>query len=344
MIDDVFVQRTTFTEQIVQRIRQALQEQLGERQSTLIGDHTCIYATGSCGRGEMSAGSDLDAYLVRVTDEGSDDDATTLEAAVEHANRVVGLPELDGGGKYLEMARVGDLLDLLGSPRDDSEGLLTKRVLLLLESRVLLGEDAHRTLIDRVIHAYWINEHLHTNDYLPFMLVNDIVRYWRIVLLNHESRLRKLERKIQADTSIMPEEKDSRLLAERRYRSYKLRLPRCLTCFSALTYLLALTPRTPAHVSKDDVRRMIQLTPLDRLRRLPELAGCELPEVAQLLSVYRCYLQRTEVDKGILLERLQHDKTAQVEIPREGRMFTELMFRLVEKLGGGRPLHRHMLV
>ncbi|MFO7562963.1 MAG: hypothetical protein R6X02_10005 [Enhygromyxa sp.] len=242
------------------------------------------------------------------------------------------------------MASASELLDLLGSPKDDSEGLLTKRILLLLESRVLLGEAAHWSLIDRVIDAYWINEHLHENDYLPFMLVNDIVRYWRIVLLNHESRLRKRERELCADSNIKPAERDARLLAERRHRSYRLRLPRCLTCFSALTYLLALTPSTPAHVSKADVRAMIELTPLERLRRLPQVAGRELPRVNALLDVYRCYLQRTNVSKAELLHQLEHDPKVQVEVPREGRRFTELTFELVQELGGGRPLHRHMLV
>lgn len=50
-------------------------------------------------------------------------------------------------------------------------------------------------------------------------------RWWRIVLLNHESRLRKREHEMEGP------DKPERLLAERRYRSHKMRLARCLTCF-----------------------------------------------------------------------------------------------------------------
>lgn len=241
------------------------------------------------------------------------------------------------------MVSATQVLDLLGSPMDDSEGVLTKRILMLLESRVLVGDIAHEALVDRVLDAYWTNEQLHPNDYLPYMLVNDIVRYWRIVLLNHESRLRK--RKAELDEQDIPgDERETMMLAERRYRSYKLRLPRCLTCFSALAYFLALTPTEPAHVSKADVCEMVKMTPLERLRQLPSIVGHDLPRVRELLEVYECYLRRTNVGKQDLLDQLRHDAQVQRDIPREGREFTKAMFQLVQELGGGRPLHRHMLV
>jgi hypothetical protein len=342
MESEIFGKRKSYTDRVVQQVEQSLRTEFGDEHDSLIGDHTCIYATGSCGRGEMGVGSDLDAYVVRVTDHVSS--AETMKAAVMRANHAAGLPALDNEGRYLEMVSANQILDLLGSPRDDSEGVLTKRILLLLESRVLLGEAAHQILVDRVIDAYWTNERLHPRDYLPYMLVNDIVRYWRIVLLNHESKLRKHEIEIGRAGEISVAQRDAIMLAERRYRSYKLRLPRCLTCFSALTYFLALTPTEPAHVSKDDVRHMIKLTPVERLRQLPGMVGRDLPKVRELLDVYRCYLERTNVSKQQLTHQLLHDDQVQQDVPREGRKFTELMFQLVQELGGGRPLHRHMLV
>ena len=58
------------------------------------------------------------------------------------------------------------------------------------------------------------NEDLHPNDYLPFVLVNDIIRYWRIVLLSHESRLRKKKNEINQNSNISTESKEALLLAE----------------------------------------------------------------------------------------------------------------------------------
>ena len=97
-------------------------------------------------------------------------------------------------------------------------------------------------------------------------------------------------------------------------------------------------------MSKDHVRTMTALTPIERLRQLPDIAGHALPRVDELLDVYRSYLERTDRDKEEILSELQHDEQVRVEVPREGSKFTKLMFELIQELGEGRPLHRHMLV
>jgi hypothetical protein len=60
--------------------------------------------------------------------------------------------------------------------------------------------------------------------------------------------------------------------------------------------------------------------------------------------VYASYLQRTDTSKERLLRQLQDDAEVRAAVSSEGRRFTALMFTLVQELGGGRPLHRHMLV
>jgi len=317
-------------------IKSHIEEELEDRLPKLIGEHTCIYATGSCGRLEMGEGSDLDAYVVRVDGEAIAKQAE-LEAAVASANEDQGLPPLDGDGKFLKLVNAQKMLDLLGSPDDDDidTQIFTKRMLLILESQVLVGKSAYDATIDKVIDAYWQNEQLHADDYLPFVLVNDIIRYWRIVLLNHEWKLRGKQMS------------EDRLLAERRYRSLKLRFPRCLSCFSALTYLLALTPKEPAHVSKENVRQMIDMPPLDRLRgltKLPDVSPKAGPLVDNLLSLYSEYLEHNNRGKEALVEQLENDLDFPRSLSEDGQQFTKLMFELVQELGGGRPLHRHMVV
>ncbi len=342
MADDIFTTRREHTQALVERLQATLKRELADRYDELVGDHTCVYATGSCGRGEMGEGSDLDAYAVRV--EGEPGDSTPIEDAVRAANAAAGLPELDGDGKYLEMVDARLILDRLGAPNDDGEGVFTKRILLMLESRVLVGAPAYERLLDRVLDAYWKNETQHRSNYLPLVLVNDIVRYWRIVLLNHESRLRDKEIKLHARPGLDEAQIEAAILAERRYSSYKLRLPRCMSCFSALTYLLALTPTDPAHVSRAQVREMIALQPVQRLNRLPELVGRELALVDELLSVYASYLEQSNAGKAVLIDEMQRDVEVRRRMFREGDAFTKLMFDLVQELGGGRPLHRHMVV
>jgi hypothetical protein len=340
----IFEAKQSYTDDILTRLRAELGTELGEQEAAVIGEHTCVYATGSCGRGEMGSFSDLDAYVLRIGEANAEHDGI-VRAAIEAANERMGLPPLDGDGRYVRTVAAGELKNRLGAPEDDAQGdgVFTKRMLLLLESRVVLGESAYRSIIEDVTDAYWQNAEIHHQDYQPFVLVNDIVRWWRILLLNHESDLRKVDAKLRAK-QLSEQDHKSTLLAVRRYRSYKMRLARCLTCFSALTYLLALTPTDTSPVRKEDVYRMVGLRPLERLSRLPEIAGRSLPALAGLQATYGDYLERMDRGKDALVERLRGDAEFAKALSKDGGRFTELMFELVQDLGGGRRLHRHMLV
>lgn len=288
----------------------------------------------------MGAASDLDPYVVRVHDRGSvfsdEDAATTIASALRKAVCDAGLPELDANGEYASLVTAQSLFESLGSPLDDETGALTRRMLLLLESRPVVNEAAYQDLILQTIRAYWKNEEQHLADYLPIVLVNDIVRYWRILLLNHESRLREKA----AKQGLSPEDE----MALRRYSSYKLRVPRCLTCFSALSYLLALTPSEPAHVKRDDIVRMVQMPPIARLEFLRQIAGSPLGTLDELERLYIRFLERTDGGKTALTDELKADQETVIAVSRDGRNFTRHMFDLIQALGGGRPLHRAIVV
>ncbi len=286
MSEDIFGGRRSRTQVVVEGLVSELRKRLGEEFERCIGDHTCVYVTGSCGRGEMGTGSDLDAYIVTLAPVADAGLGNTIVDAIRGANEACGLPEIDGGGRYLKPVSVDALCNRLGfQDDDDSRNLLTKRMLLLLESRPLLGGSVYEKLLVQVVNEYWRNTDRHLTDYQPFVLVNDIVRYWRIVLLNHESKLSKRRAKLEEDTDLTDPMRGEVLLAWRRYGSYKLRFARCLTCFSALTYLLALTQEDPGHVSQDQVHAMIRLQPIQRLQALRELVGHELPGVDEMLEL-----------------------------------------------------------
>lgn len=332
--------RRARTNEVLERIRAAFLDQLGDHRDTTIGTHTTVYATGSCGRGDMGDASDLDPCVVYLDDgiaasrseDATDVIADALRQAVEH----VGLPELDANGDYARLVTAESLFSNLGSPTDDESGALTKRMLLILESRPLVNDEAYKALIRKTIAAYWKNEDLHPEDYLPIVLVNDIVRYWRIVLLNHESRLREKSKRDQ-----MSPEKE---MALRRYSSYKLRVPRCLSCFSALSYLLALTPTEPAHVNREDIIHMAGLTPIERLEHLRQYPNAPTDTLDALEKLYIRFLEKTNGGKEELTEELERDPKAVEAISRDGQEFTQHMFDLIQGLGGGRTLHRAIVV
>ena len=333
---DIIAERKKRTNAVLGAVRDIFVREVGDSWDTVIGDHTTIYVTGSAGRGDMGPASDLDPYVVREGGDASEVHGLAIETALENALARTGLPPLDANGDHARLVSGQTLFDHLGSPKDDESGALTKRMLLLLESQPLVNPEAYQRLLAAAVDAYWKNEELHPNDYLPIVLVNDIVRYWRIVLLNHESRLRAKSQKDKLS--------DAETRALRRYSSYKLRVARCLSCFSALSYLLALTPTEPAHISREDVHRMVGMTPLERLLDLREYPDTPVETVDALRDLYLRFLERTEKGKTALTDALMRDESEVARVSAEGREFPRHMFDLVQQLGGGRTLHRAIVV
>jgi predicted nucleotidyltransferase len=194
----------------------------------LAAEKACVYVTGSFGRGEASPHSDLDLFIVgRGTKKEpafSRLDQICLKADLIAATRDQGFPPFSGDGQYLEHYTIEELTSRLGLPHDDSKNTLTARLLLLLESRPLIGHEIYDEAIDLVVAKYWRDYEDHRDDFMPAFLANDILRLWRTFCLNYEAR-----------TLQDPPEKK----AKRRLKNYKLKHSRLLTCFSALAYLLA---------------------------------------------------------------------------------------------------------
>ena len=193
MSHDVFAKRRADTDARLKRFEERLAVHLGADEPALIGDHTTVYVTGSGGRGEMSDASDLDLFLVRTEGKPSKIDAALLQTAIIRATRDCNIVEASADGVFLELHSADDFVKLLGSTDDDWSNKFTARMLLLLESRPVVGSTSYDRLIDSVIDGYWAVAEAHQHDYLPYVFVNDVIRYWRVVLLNHESRLRAKE-------------------------------------------------------------------------------------------------------------------------------------------------------
>jgi hypothetical protein len=207
-------------------------------------------------------------------------------------------------------------------------------MLLLLESRPLVGSAAYGQLLGMVLDAYWPDAKGHEDDFQPFVLVNDIVRYWRILLLNYVAKNVEKERELEG----------TRRDGERRLRSYKLRFSRCMTCFSALARLLAVTAR--GAVTKSHVLEIVTQRPIERLGAIAAQVTAAAEHVEVLLGLYESFLRHTEKPKTELIDGFS---TAgfKDERMKEGQEFGDRMFDLLQELGRkdrGKELLRHMLV
>ncbi len=128
------LKRRQETKERIEKLRSEL-----TRAAQLCGDAACVYMTGSFGRGEASAHSDLDLFIVgqgtREAPALSRLNQILVKADLIEANKKIGLPEFSGDGEYLTHHTVRELLDTLGKPEDDANNTFTARLLLLLRKR-----------------------------------------------------------------------------------------------------------------------------------------------------------------------------------------------------------------
>ncbi len=316
---------------------EALGAKLGEA-ANVAKDRACVYLTGSFGRGEASSHSDLDLFIAgRTTDPlpGQDQRRRALsrlneicvKADLIDATRSMGISEFSGDGEYLVHYTVDQLVKTLGHPNDDASNTFTARLLLLLESKPLFGEDVYWEAIDQVIAAYWGDFEDHRTEFVPAFLANDILRIWRTFCVNYEAR-----------TSKEPEEKK----AKRKLKNYKLKHSRLLTCYSALAYLLAICA-TRKTVTPADARKMAASTPTARLEALvSEFAGDRVI-VEKLLTAYERFLTNTDAPEQELVERFKDQATSR-QFFSEANTFGDLVCQLLDGTGKGTRLHRLLLV
>jgi hypothetical protein len=274
-----------------------LRADLGEADH-LISGRACVYATGSFGRLEAGAQSDLDLFIL-VTTETIDKDGEQIEVRlldgideVKLKHHLISAVErqhiapFDGGGKYLEVHTVGDFTKNLGSPEDDSKNTFTGRLLMLLESRPLLGDDVYSVALDAVICAYFKDYDDNKDEFVPAFLFNDILRMWRTFCVNYEYYRKKGSSKSKV-------------------KLFKLKYIRMLTCYSTIAYLLSIFARSGT-VSPDDVRAMVRITPMARLRTIaseefwkPAIAKSAVSgAVSDILSLYSEFLELVHKDQA----------------------------------------------
>jgi hypothetical protein len=319
-------ERKSATEERFERIRQRLQPV-----EHLVGSFATVYGTGSFGRSEASEHSDLDAFILTAVDDHqrpvlTSVDTIRLQGALVDAAAKEGLPPFSEDGAYLEPHTLVDMIEKLGGRDDDYENLFTARMLLLLESRPLLGKPFYERAINQVFAEYWRDFQDNEGDFLPIYLTNDIIRYWKVLCLNYEANTKRAENP-----------------NKRRLINYKLKHSRLLTCYSAVLYLCHHL-RTHASVSIDDARSMSALSPVGRLLDIAETADTTVVEsIEEVLRMYADFLGETDVRKSELL-RMFDDVPYRTSRHKSGIEFGNRIFELLKLIGEHTPLFRYLVV
>lgn len=330
----VIHERRTLTHERLEKLRASL----ATADDRLAGK-ACVYVTGSGGRGEMTLHSDLDLFIVSESEPPEELhapiksrlrrlDAIVVKAALIEASRAASFPEFSKDGKYLDEYTTAQLCKNLGTPEDDQTNTFTARLLLLLESRPLLGTSVYHRMIDEVVAAYLSDYEQRASCFRPVFLLNDIVRLWKTFCVNYEAFTRQTA---------------ERKRAERKLKNYKLKNSRVMTCYSAVVYLLQVFAENQT-VAPDDVRDMVRKTPTERLEWLRDRAGfAHGDEVSKLLGNYAKFLDCTAQHETALVEIFLDRERASV-FTANADAVGDSFATLLRAMGEGNPLYRYVVV
>lgn len=175
----------SYTNKMLGVLRREISEILNESPER---DRVTVVAVGSFGRMEASESSDLDLYILFDSDRNPNDiipnELDKLQQCInKHVPKQAGDTGTFGPNAYI---RFSDLLSNIGGTGDSNE-LMTRRLLFLLEGTWLYGETRFKEYRRELLGKY-VNDD--DGDYtLPKFLLNDIIRYYRTITTDFEHKV-----------------------------------------------------------------------------------------------------------------------------------------------------------
>jgi predicted nucleotidyltransferase len=320
----------TKAEQTCERIRARLDA------GGLVGPDTAMVVYGSLARGESTQGSDCDWTL--LVDGQADGDHYSRAADIERAVEELRIAKPGRTGVFGSFIFSHDLVHQIGGEEDTNRNI-TRRMLLLLESRVIPvdGAELVRSRVVRQIIKRYLDEEPAPQDpegnrRYPRFLLNDVVRYWRTMAVDYARKVR---------------ERNSEGWA---LRNIKLRLSRKLTfvsgmlcCFDSVlnprgyTAELYEAPDTRDMGIQEHILEYVESTPLEILSRAIVLYSPDDQSRAvlasEVLTAYDSFLrlldneEQRNILKMLAPDAADADPTFQAG-RRLGRQFQEGLMKL----------------
>jgi Putative nucleotidyltransferase DUF294 len=176
----------TRTEELLDRLRNGLRE---------FDDPNCsIVVTGSLGRGEASEASDADWMM--IVDGQSNPDHAPIAHRIAQRIADLGFKKPGRTATFGDLVSSHELIHYIAGTHD-SNANLTRRILLLCESRALTQPLVRERVIRNILARYVVHDPSIRTTRPPTMslfLLNDVVRYWRTIASDYASKMWEREK------------------------------------------------------------------------------------------------------------------------------------------------------
>lgn len=341
-----FAERRRFTEVAWDRLLTAVESFQAELEEEFKHVFTigCSYATGSMARDEANKHSDLDLFIMDCVPalsaiSGSrrldSVEQAHLLSTIDRARQQVGFRRFSQGGRFLTCHAFDKMVDAIGNAEDDASNRFTARMLLMLNSRPIVNAPAYHTAREEVLARYWRQEPDPETPFYPVFLLNDIRRWWGVVLLNFEYNNPPAVRDDESDGARTRR-------AKRRINNLKLRYARLLASYTPILGILAFAEE--GGVRRSRIGPILEATPLERLDQIRQTTSGEEQQLAtEMIKMYDDYLSYMSGSE----EELQ-EKVLAADWSRETKQlayaFGDKVARLMHLLGEGGALYRYVRV
>lgn len=268
-MSDEILKRKSYSEEIVRNIQAELKsvESIGE-------NNVSVIVTGSFGRNEASAESDMDWFIISET-ELNDTLKDTLQKEVTKVVDNYVTKNIGNTGTFGGVVAKANLLSNFGGDKETNQEF-TRRMLYLLESKPLYNSSLYTSIKEEILKLY-IKEGVPDSSLNRFML-NDVIRYYRTICTDYEYKVHEGFKSWGV-------------------RKIKLRFSRKLLYFSGL-----ITVACTSNLTRDEkvskTLELLEFTPIDRIQKI---VGKNVSE--KMVEFYANFL--TEISKSSIREALE---------------------------------------
>jgi predicted nucleotidyltransferase len=173
---------------ILDKLATALTSQLDSKQH----ERTSVVVFGSYGRRDASPQPDLDNVVLTTSERpASTNDASSVLSTVLAE---LSIPPPNARGVFSGSAYdASSLENEIGGVKDDYNSM-SRRLLLLLESRPIFGPAVHGGVVERLVRLYGGDVEEDPRKNYVFLL-NDVIRYFRTICVNYQhTKLTEVEK------------------------------------------------------------------------------------------------------------------------------------------------------